>query len=159
MGPVNSYCDYGFVPELVPSKQFCIIDDFDGFFMLELQPSAQEKNFLRCGITTPAKIAAELSTWTTSEQQRFAEVDVVFRSGGRPAELAGVRAEADQFIKNLHERMTSPPVNHVDHFYWTSGVQAWSSLKFPGETPVFPPELGIVPSIAAGESARKVRKR
>jgi hypothetical protein len=38
-----------------------------------------------------------------------------------------------------------PPRNHIDHFYWTSGVQAWASMKFPGETPVLPPE------VAAGE--------
>jgi hypothetical protein len=138
---VNSYCDYGFVAELVPSGDFSIIDDSDGFFMLEMQSAEQEKSYLRCGRTPPQKIADELSTWTTREHRRFAEVDVVFRSGDLPAGLPQARAEAARFISDLHQRMT-PPRDHVDHFYWASGVQAWGSMKFPGEAPVLPPEIG-----------------
>jgi hypothetical protein len=141
MGIVNSYCDYGFVAELVPSGDFSIIDDSDGFFMLEIQSAEQEKAYLRCGHTPPPeKIADELSAWTTREHRRFAEVDVVFRSRDLPAELPQVRAEAARFISDLHQRMT-PPLDHVDHFYWASGVQAWGSMKFPGEVPVLPPEI------------------
>ncbi|MGQ0683672.1 hypothetical protein [Bradyrhizobium sp.] len=140
MGIVNSYCDYGFVSELVPSGDFSIIDDSDGFFMLEIQSAAQEKSFLRCGHTPPDKIADELSTWTTREHRCFAEIDVVFRTGDLPAGLPEVRAEAARFVSSLHQRM-GPPRDHVDHFYWTSGIQAWGSLKFPGEIPVLPPEI------------------
>jgi hypothetical protein len=140
MGNVNSYCDYGFVSELVPSGDFSIIDDSDDFFMLEIQSAAQEKNFLRCGYKPPKKIAEELSSWTTREHRRFAEVDVVFRTRDLPAALPEARAEAARFVSALHQRMT-PPRDHADHFYWTSGIQAWGSLKFPGETPVLPPEI------------------
>lgn len=140
MGPVNSYCDYGFVPALVPSGEFTVIDDSDDFFMLEIQPAGQEKQFLRCGAKSAADIADELSVWTTFEHRRFAEVDVVFRSGDPPARLTEVRATAAKFVTNLHRRMTSRPVDYVDHFYWVSGLQAWGTLKFPGEIPVFPPE-------------------
>lgn len=140
MGIVNSYCDYGFIPELVPSGDFSIIDDSDGFFMLELQSAEQEKSYLRCGYTPPEKIAAELSGWTTREHRRFAEVDVVFRSGDLPAKFSQVRAEAARYMSELNRHMT-PPRDHVDHFYWTSGVQAWASIKFPGEAPVLPPEI------------------
>jgi hypothetical protein len=140
MGMVNSYCDYGFVPELVPSGDFTIIDDSEGFFMLELQSAEQEKGYLRCGYTPPEKIASELSSWTTREHRRFAEVDVVFRSGEPPARLSQVRAEVAKFMSELHQLMT-PPRDHVDHFYWTSGVQAWASIKFPGVAPLLPPEI------------------
>jgi hypothetical protein len=140
MGIVNSYCDYGFIPELVPSGDFSIIDDSDGFFMLELQSAEQEKGYLRCGYKSPKEIAAELSSWTTREHRRFAEVDVVFRSGDLPAALSQVRAEAARFMSNLCQRM-KPPLRHVDHFYWASGVQAWASIKFPGVAPLLPPEI------------------
>jgi hypothetical protein len=140
MGMVNSYCDYGFIPELVPSGDFTILDDSDGFFMLELQSAEQEKGYLRCGYTAPEQIAVELSSWTTHEHRRFAEVDVVFRSGELPARLSQVRAEAARFMSDLHQRMT-PPRDHVDHFYWTSGVQAWASIKFPGAAPLLPQEI------------------
>ena len=35
IGPVSSYCDYGFVPELIPSRHFTVLADSDEFFMLE----------------------------------------------------------------------------------------------------------------------------
>ena len=164
MGLVNSYCDYGFIPELVPSGDFSIIDDSDGFFMLELQPAQQEMGYLTGGSTPPEKIAAELSSWTTREHRRFAEVDVVFRTGDLPAGLARVRTEADRFVSNLHRHMT-PIRGHADHFYWVSGVQAWSSIKFPTGAPVLPPEIvgerigrisdaGVEPNEIARDSAK-----
>ncbi len=140
MGLVNSYCDYGLIPELVPSGDFSIIDDSDGFSCSSCNRRSRRKGYLRCAYTSPEQIAAELSSWATREHRRFAEVDVVFRSGDLPAGLAQVRAEAARFMSELNRHMTPPP-DHVDHFYWTSGVQAWASTKFPGVAPVLPPEI------------------
>ena len=47
LATVNSYFDYSFVPEMVPSGQFTLIDDFDDFFMIEIQAQMQEKEMLR----------------------------------------------------------------------------------------------------------------
>lgn len=163
MGPVNSYCDYGFVPELVPSGQFSIIDDTDDFFMLELQPSVQERHFLRCGRSTQAEIATELSNWTTNEHRRFAGIDVVFRSSDLPAQLAEARIELSQFVAGVQARMSQAPKAHVNHFYWFSGLQAWGSLKFPGEIPVLPPEVDVAepawPAQPAAETSAVPAKR
>lgn len=128
MPAVNSYCDYGFVPELVPSGEFTVMDDSDKFYMLELQPSWQEKQFVHCGRSTPEKIASELSVWTTREHRRFAEVDILFRTGELPANLPAAREKMGAFAAEVHKRMT-PPVTHVDHFYWVMGLQAWHSLR------------------------------
>lgn len=128
MPAVNSYCDYGFVPELVPSGEFTVMDDSDDFYMLELQPSWQEKQFVHCGRSTPEKIASELSVWTTREHRRFAEVDVLFRTGELPANLQAAREKMGAFVSEVHKRMT-PAVSHVDHFYWVMGLQAWHSLR------------------------------
>ncbi len=128
MPAVNSYCDYGFVPELVPSGEFTIMDDSDDFYMLELQPSWQEKQFVHCGPSTPEKIASELSVWTTREHRRFAGVDIVFRTGELPANLPAAREKMGAFVADIHKRMT-PAVTHVDHFYWVMGLQAWQSLR------------------------------
>lgn len=128
MPAVNSYCDYGFVPELVPSGEFTIMDDSDDFYMLELQPSWQEKQFVHCGSSTPDKIASELSVWTTREHRRFAGVDIVFRTGEIPANLPAAREKMGAFVADIHKRM-APAVTHVDHFYWVMGLQAWRSLR------------------------------
>lgn len=142
IGRVNSYCDYGFVPELVPSGQFTVLDDSDDFFMLELQPAAQEKQFLSCGVKTPAEIARELSVWTTREHRRFAGVDVVFRSGDVPPGIAEARARLAAFVAAVQARLSRQPKDHADHLYWVLGVEAWRSLRDAGgEALPLPPEL------------------
>ncbi|MBR0856667.1 hypothetical protein [Bradyrhizobium liaoningense] len=140
MGYINSYCDYGFVPELVPSGEFCVFENSDDFFMLEIQSAAQERSMLACGSSEISKIAAELARWTTREHRRFAEKDVVFHTGGLPERLAFVRRQAAGLIENLHRRMGAS-LNHANHFYWVSGVAAWSSLKFSDEQGALPPEV------------------
>jgi hypothetical protein len=156
MGPINSYCDYGFVPELVPSGQFTIIDDSDDFFMLEVQPASQERQFLHCGTSTPHEIANELAGWTTNEHRRFATRDVVFRSGEASARLDEVRGQARDYVEELHRLMPAQALDHVEHFYWMFGMQAWKSLKFSGtpEPWVLPPEVrvGNEPEPPQGES-------
>jgi hypothetical protein len=146
MPPVNSYCDYGFVPELVPSGRFTVLDDSDDFFMLELQSAAQEKQFLHCGKTGIEEMARELSRWTTREQRRFAEVDAVFHAGDLPPDLEAVRKEAAAFIAKLHGKMKRKAVDHVRHFYWVFGVEAWltrrqAEMSVNADAPL-PPECG-----------------
>jgi hypothetical protein len=144
IGPVNSYCDYGFVPELVPSGKLGFMNDSDEFFMLELQPSTQELQLLHSGTKSPSKIAAELSRWTTREHRRCAEVDLVFHTGSCGTSLEEARAAAARFTADLHSRMKLPAINHVDHYYWVNGVQAWISLKFTAQADVIlPSELPL----------------
>lgn len=146
MPPVNSYCDYGFVPELVPSGRFTILDDSDEFFMLELQPAEQERHFLRAGRPTIEEMARALSVWTTREHRRFAEVDVVFHAADLPSTLEAVREEAATLIGRLHGAMKKRPVDHARHFHWVFGVEAWltrrqASMVSEAGTPL-PPECG-----------------
>jgi hypothetical protein len=141
VGPINSYCDYGFVPELVPSGDFAILDDSDHFCMIELQARAQESEMLRGGDVSPAAIGIELSRWTTPEHRRFAETDIVFHTGELPAGLARARRDLADFLGKVRAHMTRP-VTHVDHFYWVLGVQAWVLSKYEGiDAPSLPPEL------------------
>ncbi|WP_316207214.1 MULTISPECIES: hypothetical protein [unclassified Bradyrhizobium] len=155
MKPVNSYCDYGFVPELVPSGRIGFMDDSDDFFMLELQPHEQEKSLLRCGVKTQARIAAELSRWATNEHRRCAEVDLVFRCGAGGEKLAGTRSVANQFMMDLRALMAPEAVSHVGHEYWVSGLQAWGALKFTNpEKREWPPEI-MNPDTIEADLSRK----
>ncbi|WP_315806249.1 MULTISPECIES: hypothetical protein [unclassified Bradyrhizobium] len=139
--PLSSYSDYGFMPELVPSRRFALLGDSDEFFVAELQSSSSERNLVKGGRATVEEIAAELSTWTTAEHRRFAEVDVVFHAGDPGPELDRVRDRVVQFMDELKSKMTREPIDHVDHPFWLAGVQYWASLKFPGEEVVWPAEL------------------
>lgn len=142
LGPVNSYCDYGLVPELVPSGAFSVMDDSDDFFMLELQPVAQEKDQLRGGSSSQTQIARQLAEWTTTEHRRFADVDVVFHSGDKPDRLANVRQEFASWFDRLRREMASPPVSHAGHYYWTMGLQGWAASRPNAADAELPPELG-----------------
>lgn len=159
--PVNSYCDYGFVPELVPSGRFSILDDSDDFFMLELQPTGQEKEQLMLLPHDPARIGGALSQWTTQEHRRFADVDVVFHSADLPADLSEQKAGLAAYVQQVRRHMAHKAVDHVDHFYWTSGVQIWfdhreKATNSAKETLV-PPELS--PHVTALTSGRQSNRR
>ncbi len=147
MPPVSSYCDYGFVPELVPSGSFSVLADSDEFFMLELQPTDQEKHFLRCGRPSVGDIAAELSRWTTREHRRFAEIDVLFHAKALPDDIDRHRAEAGRFVEALGREMSAIPMDHARHHYWVLGVQTWSMLRAShsanGKQTDLPPELAL----------------
>lgn len=124
LGPVNSYCDYGFVPEMVPSGKIHVIGDSDDFFMLELQPAEQEEEYLTYGSIAPAELARQLSTWTTAEHRRFAQCDTIFHAGDLPPVLDDFRAQANATVGALAKRMRKPK-NHADHVYWTNGLRWW----------------------------------
>lgn len=143
MPPVNSYSDYGFVPELVPSGRMTALGDSDDFFMLELQRTAQENQRLRCGRPNQVEIAAELSRWTTREHRFVAEHDFVFHSGELPANLPAVRAQAFTYMTALCRLMSPRPVSHLDHPYWTVWFNTWLKARPP--TQRFIAELGGVP--------------
>lgn len=129
MGPVNSYCDYGFIPELVPSGEFTMMDDSDEFFMLELQSGSQEKDLMRGGRSSRREIARQLAEWTTAEHRRFADVDVVFHARDIPVNLSVARHDFASWFERVRAELAGTPVTHVGHYYWTMGLQAWAASK------------------------------
>ena len=141
LGPVNSYCDYGFIPELVPCSPMVPLTDSDEFFMLELGPENQEANLLRPGPARLEHMARGLRLWTTKEHRRSAEFDFIFHSGPIPKKLGRVSKSAESYIASLHARMGERPVTHVNHYYWVRGLQHWMRAKATGPAVQFPPEL------------------
>lgn len=129
IGPVRSYCDYGFVPDMVPSGDITVTGDSDDFFMLELAPTQQEKQFLSMGVASPKEIAASLSKWTTREHRLYAERDTVFHWRDLPANLDGHRAALDRTMRQIASRMSRRPLDDEDHFYWEMGVLSWRLLQ------------------------------
>jgi hypothetical protein len=141
LGPVNSYCDYGLIPELVPSSPMMALTDSDEFFMMELGPEHQEDDLLCFGPARLDHIAGSLRRWTTKEHRQSAEFDFVFHSGPLPKELNRVSKNAASFIADLHARLGDRPVSHVNHPYWIRGTQHWLRAKATGAGLAFPAEL------------------
>jgi len=140
LGPVNSYCDYGLIPELVPSSPMVALNDSDEFFMLELGPESQEDNLMQVGPANLGQMAKALRQWTTKEHRQSATMDMVFHSGPLPDKLAAASEIATAFISRLHARMGSA-VSHVHHRYWIGGLQHWLRAKDPGSNARIPNEL------------------
>jgi hypothetical protein len=141
LGPVNSYCDYGLIPELVPSSPMVALTDSDEFFMLELGPELQEENLLRFGPARFGHMTESLRRWTTKEHRQSAEFNFVFHSGPLPKELDRASKNAATFIAGLHASMGDRPVSHVDHHYWIRGMQHWLRAKATGAVVQLPAEL------------------
>ncbi|WP_316197069.1 hypothetical protein [Bradyrhizobium sp. SZCCHNS3053] len=143
LGVINSYVDYCFVPEMVPSGRFVLMDDSDDFFMIELQAKGQEREMLRCGRPDFRGICRDLSEWTTTEHRRFAQVPVVFHAKDVPSEALAGKEAMRSFVESIQEKLVKPAVDHAFHFYWTQGVATWISHKRFYQPGVFtlPPEL------------------
>ncbi|MEW5864650.1 MAG: hypothetical protein AB1773_13820 [Pseudomonadota bacterium] len=134
---VNSYCDYGFIPEMCPSGDEVMMGDSDEFFLLELQRWDSEKSLLRFGPVSERKIVADLSRWTTAEHRRAARYDVVFHGRDLPEEISRARAQTDAFVERLLAQM-APPRPHAFHRFWVEGVWHWANrargpLRWPPE--------------------------
>lgn len=125
---IDSYCDYGFIPEMCPSGNTAVMGDSDEFFMLEMQGRDQEMSLLYLGRASGAEIARSLDEWTTAEHRQNAKHDVVFHTREPPAQLHAVSREATAFIDNI-ERRLGPPVAHNGHPYWIGGVQTWCNRR------------------------------
>jgi hypothetical protein len=128
LGAVNSFCDYGFVPELVPSGAIHMVEDSDEILMLELQATDAEKEFIRLGVKTPAEMAKELAAWTTKEHRYYATVNVVFHSQDLPKLIDNFYDKSEQFMRDLHLNMP-PSIDPMHHDYWTGAFSSWWSEK------------------------------
>ena len=146
---INSYCDYGFIPEMCPSGDQAIMGDSDEFFMLELQRSDQEKDLLRLGQPTIRGVARSLAQWTTAEHRRAAGYDVVFHARDIPPQIKDAKAEAQAFIDRIG-KMLRRPVPHAFHPYWVSGVEGWKHHRMLQGLSASPAELDTTMSRFSG---------
>jgi hypothetical protein len=143
---VNTFCDYGFIPEMCPSGDEAIMGDSDEFFMLELQDRDQETHLLRPGRRTEKQIARSLAQWTTAEHRRASGYDVVFHAGELPAALEGAKAEARAFIGRIGRKL-GRPLAHEFHPYWIGGIGAFRGLLKARGLASVPKELATIPYI------------
>lgn len=144
---INSYCDYGFIPEMCPSGDEVVMGDSDEFFMLELQQRDQELFLLRRGRQPDKDIARSLSQWTTAEHRRAASYDVVFHAGDLPSKLDRAKAEARAFVERIGERL-GRPVPHAAHPHWVGGIIAFRRFRRARGLRALPAEMAETSGIA-----------
>jgi hypothetical protein len=141
----DSFCDYGFVPEMCPSGDVCVISDSDEFFMLESQKRRQEGSQIALGALSAEHVARSLSEWTTASHRAAGQHDLVFHSRDLPPGTAAAAAEAARFVAAVSRRL-GPPKPHRHHPYWVGGLQAWrEQIRRAGKRP-------DVPELTPGEA-------
>jgi len=141
---INSYCDYGLIPELCPSGDEVAMGDSDDFFMLELQNRDQELNMLHSNPMNKKAIAQSLNDWTTKEHRRAASHNIIFHSRGIPPKIKKYKKLASNFIAGVKRHLLKPK-SHAHHKYWVGGIISWRSRKqsLQEGKVKFPPEMGF----------------
>lgn len=125
---INSFCDYGFVPELCPSGDIHVMSDSDDIFMLETQSRLQEASHVRLGPMDPKEIELGLSEWTTAGHRRMGTHDLLFHCDAIPQSVDAVKREASQFVAARLAALTEPKA-HAFHPYWLAAFHAWSEQR------------------------------
>lgn len=126
---IDSYCDYGFIPSLVPSGKFKILDNSEDFFMLELQAKSQEIELLNSGNMSQNVIAKKLEFWTTQEHREFANHEIVFHSKDIPENISVEKEKFKRYYDSLCNEFEKGPVPYQFHYFWINGVRAWNKLR------------------------------
>lgn len=126
---INSYCDYGFIPEMCPSEDVVVLRDSDDLFMLELAALDQESHLIRMGRQLTVKeLSKTLSEWTTHLHRKIARHTLVFHASDIPSSLGVAVSEVNRFMNQLECHLSNPK-SHKFHCYWVSGVQYWRELR------------------------------
>jgi hypothetical protein len=121
---IGASCDYSFIPELCPSGNVAVLTDSDDYLVVELQPRAHERGFLRVGPPDVATLAASLSEWTTARHRENAGRTVLFHAAAPPPTLPAVTQEAERFIAAVGKLLNARPQPHRDHPYWLGAIAA-----------------------------------
>lgn len=135
----TGWCDYAFVPDLVPSGNWDVITNSDDGFILELQARHSEAEVIQQGpAIVPESYAPRLAFWTTEHHRRYAARDVVFRASDWPGGLAAARAEFATWMDRLFTHLPSPAASHRGHPFWVRSIDRQKGLFSAG----LPPEFG-----------------
>ncbi len=137
---IGSSCDYSFMPEMCPSGAIDALTDSDEYLVVEMQPRAHERPFLRIGPFDPDALAETLSEWTTARHRENVRWTLVFHAKDVPDALPTVIAEADRFVALVGAKLSSVPQPHRDHPYWLGAIAAhrWAIKRIrhePGAAP------------------------
>ena len=134
---VGAACDYSFVPELCPSGRVELMTDSDEFFVTEMVPAAEAAPPADDRRTfDAARLARDLSRWTTAQHRANAQVTVLFHAAEPPASTMSIRTEADATIAAVAQLLAPDPQPHRGHPYWIGGTalrQATTGASDPEE--------------------------
>lgn len=119
---IGSSFDYSFIPEMCPSGKILTLCDSDEYFVVEMQTEGHDHDKIFPGPLSKAKLAAQLSEWTTAQHRANAAHTLVFHAADEPASLTDAVAQADRYIADVAGLLAPQPQPHRDHHYWIGSI-------------------------------------
>jgi hypothetical protein len=121
---INSWCDYGFVPEFCPQSPLKVLGDSDEFLMVETQEKQKERELLRHGPLSADTIKESLGEWLTFGHFKNFQHQIVYHATDLPKTISKAQEKFEQFIQKIpFANMRFKP--HKNHYYWKSGLACW----------------------------------
>ena len=121
---INSWCDYGFVPEFCPQSALKVLGDSDEFLMIETQEKQKEREFLRHGPLNPGGIKESLGQWLTLGQFKNFQHRIVYHATDLPQTISKAQENFEKYIQKI-SLINIRFKKHKNHYYWKSGLACW----------------------------------
>src|SRR5262249_18290957 len=114
----NSYWDHGFMRELCPEAEICVIGDSDEFLMMELREKEIAADQISAEWPSLSEIGKRMLIWVTPYQRDFARYPLTLHQEVPPPKGEGARGH---FKRCVEEVLRHPPADlpsHIDHPQW-----------------------------------------
>lgn len=119
---INGFCDYAFVPEMVPNSEIVYETNSDRICIFELQDSEREAQWIRHAPIDRDDVAQSIDYWVTEEHLDASRQLVIFNgrldATEHPDEMAAAAARLDDFMNDIYSRMGGGKHWHNEHIYW-----------------------------------------
>jgi hypothetical protein len=132
---INGFCDYAFVPEMVPNSTVVFEHNSDRICIVELQNAEREAEYLRDKPFSASDVAKLVDYWATYEHVAASKELFVFDGRSDPGSAQrsdAVKAEVekfDQVMADIHRRLGETRQWHNEHVYWRLCYQAAGGCK------------------------------
>jgi hypothetical protein len=141
---MTSPIDYGFLKQVCPGGNYCVLRDSDDFLMVELQEQDSEASLLRVAPkfasteevieSKKSDVIANAGVWATAEHRRAVDYTLLFHSEDLPATIDQQVSEFDQHMADILNQMP-PPVPSSRHFHWLAALRDYRSRMSVDRTP------------------------
>jgi hypothetical protein len=114
----NSYWDYGFMRELCPEAQICVIGDSDKFLMMELRQKEVAADQISDGWPSLSEIGKRMKIWVTPYQRDFAQYPLTLHTEDLPREADEARRQLKAFVDEVLSYAPADLPSHINHLQW-----------------------------------------
>jgi len=114
----NSYWDHGFMRELCPEAEICVIGDSDEFLMMELREKEIAADQISAEWPSLSEIGKRMLIWVTPYQRDFARYPLTLHTEDLPPQVDDARRQLKAFVDEVLRHSPADLPSHIDHPQW-----------------------------------------